>query len=202
MPRLGLFESLVWEPYTNNSSETVPAWGMIVITSAAVVTRSRLRHQCDRPGTTFYRDFAVNGPYAVLAGEKGDCTRTSPCPALYLSGTPALGETWGLKPAQFQLQKDFPGCIIDGIIRGEDTLAQVRLLPITQLIGKTTGAITGGTSSTTSYRIYSGVPFAGSDAGFTTVDAAYSKVNIDSGLWIKITYLNGYPVLEQLECNA
>lgn len=203
MQRQNFLDACRWEPFKNTGSSTIPAFGLVVIKTASVVTRGRGRLQCDQPGTTFYRQFAVNGPTSVSAGKNGVCTRSSPCLCAYDSGTPAIGEGWGLKPSQSTASKGFPGLTIEGIFDSTNKIALVSLeSPITHMIGKTTGAITGGTSSTTSYRIYSGAPFNGSDAGFTTVTAAYSKVDIDSGLWIRITYLNGYPVLEPLECNA
>lgn len=85
-----------------------------------------------------------------------------------------------------------------------------RLVPIAgnaiTLYGKTTGAITGSSSTaTTSYDIYDGPPNSGGDSGVTVPDA-WSFINLDSGIWIKLTWVwvedGGFWLIEPLECNT
>jgi hypothetical protein len=77
------------------------------------------------------------------------------------------------------------------------TLGEIRAL-----LGKTTGAITGGTSTTTAYQIWVGTSGSEANGGWTTVPGAISRVDIDSGKFVKLTFVNNGWIMEPLECNA
>lgn len=163
----------------------------------------------EKPSTTFRRVYLVNGFEPIPDGQKWFIP-WQPLPrfaydASWVSPPPAQGEAGGSKPDSWLLWKNYPAiCTVAGVRDAVNKILQGELHEINTWVGKTTGPITGGTSSTTSYRFYTtaGGLFSGADAGFTTVPSAYSKVDIDSGLFVKITLLGNVALLEPLACNA
>lgn len=193
----------LWWPFRNDYTGTVPSYGVVAITGVVEVTAtSSTIYTGDRPGTTFRQLYGVNSSVEVAEGEYGMLTLTGPCYIAYDSGTPAAGEGWGPKPGQFTLSKGFPGgTIVSGIQDSTNKLLLGTLAPITVLLGKTTGAITGGTASS-AYGIWCGVLDSEADSGFTTVPSSLSRVDIDSGKFVKLTWHNNGWLMEPLECNA
>ena len=195
-----------WEEIKNDSSEACPAHSLMVVTGMEMrgTTHKRPVLIGNKPGTTFYREIVVSGPTVIPPGGYGRCTR-GPGPVLvkYDTGTPANGEGWGAKPGQWTASKGFPeGALVKGIFNESRKLMLATLSPVGTLLGKTTGAgMTAGTAST-NYQIWTGELDAEVNGGFTTVPSALSRVAIDSGLFVKLTWHNNGWLMEALECNA
>lgn len=192
----------------NDSGEAVPPHGVMAVTDSEFVSElDDVVLTINKPSTTFRRLYLPNGREEIPDGEHWKII-LSPRPRFAYDsswGTPAAGEAGGPKPGSWLLWKNYPAiCDVRGIRDATNKILLGTLEPINHAIGKTTGAVTGGTSSTTSYRFYTtaGGVFSGADAGFTTVPAAYSMVDLDSGIWIKITPMGTVCLLEPLECNA
>lgn len=199
-------ENFRWESFRNNSGEVVPAYSIIPITGMEMIggDRKRPRLICGKASTTFYRQWVITGPGAVPIGKPGKCTRgPGPIWAKHGSGTPANGEGWGPAVGSFTLTKGAMGIFTTtGQIRSSDSIALGTLVSVTSLLAKSTSAITGGSGGTTAYKIYTGTLGTEADSGFTTVPTAISRVDIDSGLWCKLTWINNGWIIEPLECNA
>ncbi len=186
----------------NTSGEDCPAYGLLAITGAEIRGVRQILLGT-KPSTTFYREYVVNGPTAIKAGKTGDCYfAAGPQWIKYDTGTPANGEGWGPKPGQWTASKGFPGITVEGVKSASRTLLLGTLSPIDTLLGKTTSAITGGTSTTTAYQIWVGTSGSEANGGWTTVPGVISRVDIDSGKFVKLTFVNNGWIMEPLECNA
>lgn len=200
------FTAVQWFPFLNDSGETVPSRGIVKIV-ADIQTHEvgdeivNVVYKGDKPDTTFAKKYGICWPFPVEDGEVGFLTFDGPQWMPYDSGTPAIGEGWGPKPGQWTLSKGFPGAIVDGIIDSTDKLLLGTLSPITALLGKTTGAITGGTSTTTAYRIWTGTSGSEADGGWTTVPGAITRVDIGTTKFVKLTWVNNGWIMEPLECG-
>ena len=193
-----------WDGIKNDSGETCPAFGILVITGTEMRGNEFKRPVLigNKPSTTFYREFVVNGPTPIPAGGYGRCTRgPGACSVKYDTGTPANGEGWGPKPGQWTASKGFPGITCEGIKDAARYILLGTLAPIGTLLGKTTSAITGGTSTTTAYQIWVGTSGSESNGGWTTVPGAISRVDIGSGKFVKLTFVNNGWIMEPLECG-
>lgn len=198
------FENVRWEHVKNTSGEVCPPFGLLAVTGSEMrgVTDKYPVLLGAKPSTTFYQEYVVNGPTAIPAGGYGRATRGPGAIWIkYDTGTPANGEGWGPKPGQWTASKGFPGAVCEGIQSTSKTRMLGTLAPITVLLGKTTGAITANSAST-SYQIWTGTLGSEANSGFTTVPSALSRVDIDSGKFVKLTWHNNGWLMEPLECNA
>ena len=73
-------DSIQWFPFRNDYSGTVPAKSIMRITGKTSFSSAlgggiddQAILTCDQPNTTFYRQYAVNGPQDGLTGEYGQC---------------------------------------------------------------------------------------------------------------------------------
>jgi hypothetical protein len=198
-----------WHPFINIFSETIPAWGVVTIADDVDAFDSKAvggLYLATQPDTTFGR-YAINGPTEVPTNKSGFLRFSGEALCLYedpgFGFHPALGEGYGPKPGSFALAKGYPSlCVSHGSIKEDARLLQGTLSPITTLLGKTTGAITGGTSTTTAYDIRVGTSGSETDGGWTTVPGAISRVDIDDDKFVKLTWVNNGWIMEPLECNA
>jgi hypothetical protein len=112
--RNGLVPQDGWYPFKNVGSQTVPAFGVMRVTSSTEsVTGDKhsVILKCQRPDTTFSRIYAVNGPEDIAVDGFGLC-RLPPfdnVEVLYdTADSPAFGEGWGPQPSSFKLKKNYP----------------------------------------------------------------------------------------------
>jgi len=94
-------------PFRNETSETIPAYGLIVI--ATSFARGWSITVGGKPGLSTEVTYAANGPMPVLAGEWGRCYCSGIVPLLH-DGAAALsrGDTLGAKPGQWSAAKGYP----------------------------------------------------------------------------------------------
>jgi len=136
-------------PFYNNSTFTVPAYGVVRISNYArgvpSVSRSNIY------GAQY--NHLVNGPYNVDNTLFGNAASSFPAMAAYDSadGTPAFGELWGPRSGTFLLKKNTPGFrVVGGTVSGDgndeyangiDTVAHLVLVrpePFLRFRGTTT----------------------------------------------------------------
>lgn len=179
-------------PFYNGDSITIPPYSIVRVDNT--VTRDDLPIcNVKRPDTTFGMDYLVNGPAEVAAGELGVAQNGPLVKFAYNGSTPTTKTTYGPKPSQFTGELGFPALV--RVIGTVDTTAKwaygLLLSPITTLLGKATGSISGA-SSGTSYRIYGGTAGSESDCGFTTVPTAYNKgaTAIANNDWVWLEFTN------------
>jgi hypothetical protein len=197
----------------NDSGEEVPEHGAMAVVGSSAAHVEELGGivlLVDKPSATFVRRYLPNGDQPIAEGDVAFVEMPEGgwrflYEASSPAWTPATGDSGGPKPGSWKLFENYPAItLVDGVVDATNKILIGSLREIGSAIGKTTGAVTGGTSATTAYRFYTTVGgiFSGADAGFTTVPDGYSKVDIDSGLFIKITPMGDVCLLEPLECNA
>jgi hypothetical protein len=185
-------------PFTNVSGETIPAFAAMAITG--LVHENGIAFlQCDKPGTTFVREYAVNNMFDVPAGLRGTCFRAGDLRVLYDAAAPAAGEGWGPKPGQWSLSRGYPGFSIQGVVDSQHRIAKTFYEPIAQVLVKTTGAVAPG-ATTADYRVYAGTFGSEEDAGFTTVPTARNRTgqSLDADEWAWLAWTGGG---WELRCN-
>jgi hypothetical protein len=185
--------------WKNNSGETCPAYGVFAVTSYSSGVA-----QGSKPGTTFYREYRFNGPTALSNGGTGYYQKLTDVIALYDSGTPAIGETWGPKPSEWKLFKNYPS-IAEVLELTDSTNKYLRCNwhLINEVIGKLDGTLSQGGSQTVS--IWAGT--AGSEAD-TTVNVSSCRdwlmksgaTAIASGKKVQVKWINGIPYVVNAEC--
>jgi len=187
-----------WLPFRNNAGETVPGYSVIGIASSEADNLKSLHLVGAKPSTTFLRTYAITSPVDVASSQYGLATTVGKVEVKYDTGTPAIGETWGPKPAQFTLSKSYSGFRVLGITDTTNKIMLVEPEPVAAYLGKADGAIAVAASGTVD--IWIGT--AGSETNSTVeITGCYNRTTaIASGDWVTVTYLNGQPYVALLTC--
>lgn len=186
----------------NQSGEQIPANGIMAVSGGTWNDTLGLIRTVVKPSVTFRRLHLVNGDQAIPAGEKWFVPLRERYKILYDSAwTPAYGHSGGPKPGEWKLFQNFPATtFVEGVVDATAKILEGSLSRIDDFIGKTTGAVTGPTN-TTSYKIYKGALGSEADAGFTTVDSGRTIEDFANDIFITGTYKrNGVLYLEPFQC--
>jgi hypothetical protein len=146
-------DRLRWLTARNVYAGEIPAFGLVKVSDVdADGTLQVTRPDADG------QDVYVNGPSKMAQSGYGAVTRDWPCYALYTSadGTPANGESWGVKSGDFTLRKGNAGFTIAG---GADTTLKIVLARGGDSSGGFNGTVTictGGTPATQTLTIQNG----------------------------------------------
>lgn len=184
--------------FLNNSSETVPAYGVMGITAGTF--DSDFYFTCGQPDTTFRRFYLINGPIDVEAGKYGWAQKPNQTNKVLFrtaSGTPAAGECWGPKPSQWTLEKNYYGFTILG--GADTTLGQVLCQQhvVNTIIGKTDSSHAKSASGTIS--VYAGT--LGSESDTTINITAYNRfAAVSTTKWVQADWIGGGWNLSAAEC--
>ncbi len=198
-----------WVTYKNATGTTVPPYGVLAPTTSFSVIKDSTAADASivsiiphmgQPSTVFQRRFAVGDAAGTTSGGIGLCTYEGPCMQRYsTSATPAMGDGYGPKPGSFDM---WPGyactTIVDGVVSATNRVMIGSLDPIAVALGKTTGAVTGG-SPTSSYQIYVGGIGGEANSGIAP-PSAISRSSIASGKWVRLTWINNAWEMEALQC--
>lgn len=200
-----------WVPFINDSTAAVPGCALMAVSTGSTRDPELATNylHCTQASTVYRRRHVVNSAETVEPGAGGLCALYGPVEVLYdeTGPTPTFEDGYGPKPGSWKATKGYPSCCM--VLGSADSSGSARamyadLLPITALLGKTTGSITAGSSATTAYKIYhSATPGAPADAGFTTVPSAYYFVGstISSDKWIQLDLINGVWHINPWECG-
>lgn len=186
-----------WRLGRNVSGEDIPPFSCVAVSGGSEVDE-QFRANLSKPSTSFVKCYGFTGSETIPDGEPGGY-RFDPIWAAYDAGTPATEEGWGPKPGQFTLSKGYPGAIVTALKDTTSKIVEVSVcFPLVALLGKTTGSITANSAST-SWQIYAGTLGSETATSFTA-PAAISRINLNSGIWIKCTWVNNGWLMEPLEC--
>jgi hypothetical protein len=191
----------------NDSGETIPAYGIMAVTTGFQVQIGTPLVHVTKPSTTFRRRYLINGATSVSAS--GESFAQMPqgdglYKILYDSGTPAQGDGWGPKPAQWSLSLNFPSTTtVEGIYNAGDTLLLGSLHKINIVIGKLAGSLSQG--STATVNIWAGA--GGSEAVVSSLTLTgrdwlmkSGATAIASGKKVICQWINGIWYITEAEC--
>lgn len=191
-------DTIRWIPFRNDAGAEIPAHAILRPTGV-VLRGTTPTLTVAKPSTTLSGEYFVNGPTKVASGGYGVCTKEATY-ALVGTGTPAFGEGWGPKPAEWGLYRYYPGFRILG--HSADSLIFATSEPIQTLIGKLDGNLSQGSSATVS--IWIGAANSESDSTMDVV--AYDwlmksgATAIASGKKVKLEWINGQWYVTNAEC--
>lgn len=186
-----------WRAFKNDSGETIPKWGLFRVHDVSVVSLDAYARVAKKPDTTFSQLYAVNSSMAVGDGELGLCRLFGDVLVVYDSGTPAFGEGWGPKPAQFTASKFYPAClIVEKVLDSTQKIMLAQLGPIQRGIGKANGSTSNRTSGAIS--IWAGT--FGSEVDITGMDPTAFNLGTDVSTddWVNWDHLDGQMVFMKL----
>ena len=107
-------ENIYKLPFQNGSGETVPAFGVILVSGTVTITGYGPILNAAKPEAGANPAYFINGGQDVANGEIGYCANPSqPVFARFTSGAPANGELWGPDDS-FDIQLDKEGFQIIG----------------------------------------------------------------------------------------
>lgn len=133
--------------FRNTSGEIIPAYGVMRVTGVELKAGLPIITVA-KPSTTFDRLYLVNGSMRV--GSASTCRGVGTWLyeggyALYESGTPAYGESWGPKDGQWSLAKWRYGFTIWGATTGSIGSGTARVIAVqaevNEVYGQTNGAM-------------------------------------------------------------
>jgi hypothetical protein len=144
--------------FRNDSGETIPAYGCMKLTSGDKYSSGPPVpfFVASKPGSTLLTDrFAMNGPRPISSGGFGQCYLSGQVKALYNTGSPAAGDSYGPTPGEWYLTKDYPPIFRVAVISDSTPLhVYGELHPIELLRGElkdampTSGSVAAGQTAT------------------------------------------------------
>ena len=180
---------MVWHEFRNESTETIPPFGVLRVTGLVVPEPGRVVLLVDRPDSFGCQERGMlNGVVPVASGHYGVCTRTGPAAGLYEAddGVPVVGERWGPRPGGWRLRRHTGGCVIWGVTNASAGLALVQPQPMQSLLGKTDGVHGKFTRGVVS--IWSGPLGAEIDTGHD-LPLVYNRYGeVPAGKWVRCVW--------------
>ncbi len=185
-----------WLRGYNAAGETIPAYSVVAIRAGSTIDNGYRAH-LEKPSTTFCRDYGITVSQDLSAGKRGGYSVEAGL-VKYDTGTPATGETWGPKPGQFTVSKNYPGFRCLGVIDSTNKIMlAVREEPPFYL-AKADAAISKGSSGTAS--LYVGASGSETDSTINITNCRAKWGAIATGKWCGVSFVNGVPYITQLEC--
>ena len=179
--------------FYNQSSSTIPPYGVMAIVDAAKLPNGQPVLKCDQPGASgdTGNAYAVNLGRPVATQTMGQCITAGWCLVACDTGTPANGDRWGPKAGQWTATKGgTPGVFTIAGIYSEANSIAIAVLSARQLVrfftGMTTAAVAASDASFTVSGLAAvdggGLPAADSGSNWTVRnDGAGDGYKIDSG---------------------
>jgi hypothetical protein len=189
----------------NGASEEIPPGAVMAISSVqdrdgqAVVT-------VIKPTSTFARQYLVNSPIAIANNSSAEGYAgflEDGGYVYYNSGSPAMGEEWGVTSGQWYLTQNRPGFVVTN----ETTSFNSKNLVWAKghLTTQVLGVLASGTlavNNSGSFNIYGGTP--GSEASIGLTQSAYYKTGPDTlttSDFVVIGWLHGKAYASPFVCS-
>ena len=197
-----------WIPFTNGSTETMPANGIGAI-AAGFTYESEIANHClslTKPSTTWTTLYAVNSGLDIAPGDGGVCCLWGPCEIIYASSdSPTVGAYCGPKPGQWTVTNNYPATsqVLGVVSASTPAVLYGTLGPIDGFIGKLAGSLSQGSNAAVT--IWAG---AGNSEAATSFDNVTcfdwlmksGATAIASGKKVVVKYINGIPYVIDAEC--
>lgn len=115
------------EAFYNDSGEDILPYSIAVYDASHVRDSTYATIKVKKPSTTFKRQFLITPGRTIAAGAAGFFAVQNHYLVRYDSGTPAIGEGWGVRPGQWTASRGFPGMTVVGIVDATNKIALVSL---------------------------------------------------------------------------
>jgi hypothetical protein len=187
-----------WLPGYNNAGETIPAYSCVFI--GAKTAKNGVEHNAlTKPSTTFTNVFGLT---VGVDSESGDQVgyHVETGFAAYDTGTPAVGETWGPKPSQFTLSKNYPGFRCLGIVDATAKIMLAERIDAQHLIGKRASNVSKGSDGEFTIWLKTGSSFTTWEASTFTLTAQALGAAYTANKYAKLELIAGAWVAGQFEC--
>ncbi len=190
--------------FYNAASTAAPPFALMAVIGIQTLDSGEVVPMVDKPSTTFYRQYLVNGAAEVASETVGIYQDTEMVRVAYDSGTPAVGEGWGPKAAQWTATKNYPAtCLVAGIYDSDAKIMLARVCTIDRIIGELAEALAPGGTAT--------VHVCGGTGGSETVIASLTVTARDwlmksgataiaSGKKVIVEWINGIAYITEAEC--
>lgn len=191
--------------FRNDSGETIPAGGIMRKTGTELVDGA-LTYVMNKPTTVLDNPYSwfVNLGRDIPDDDHGWCSTFEDEPGLayYLSGTITVGDWWGPKPSQWNLERYYLGFRIDG--NADNGLVVVKQHAITELFGTLDGSLSQGSSATMSVYTHDGSSWVDTTANITVYDRLLKSgaAAVQSGKWVVAQFYSGRWWATSAECNT
>ncbi len=191
-----------WLPFKNNAGTDCPPFSCVQITGTTQLANTSVPmyvYTGDKPSTTFCRIYGVSHSITTKAGKFGFLTFDSGVRVAYDSGTPAFGEGWGPKAAQWTLSKNYPEtALVIGIADSTNKYLYSDWHAINAVIGKFGSDVAKGSSGT--FTVWTGA--GGSEAASSvTISNVYSPMGaVTASKFSTVHWVNGVPYVWTTEC--
>ncbi len=183
-----------WYRAYNASGETIPAYSCVDVQTGSIL--DEIYHaNAAKPSTTFSRSHALTGGGSPASTERlGICFEEGACK--YDTGTPAVGETWGPKPSQWTLSKNYPGFRCVGILDSTNKIALWEREEINRLLVKCPSSGLAAYNGSTSFDVYVGPESSPVDS---TIDLSclVTGADIFRSKYAEAVFRNGAWIVEQ-----
>jgi len=192
-PSVASGNSQNWIRCKNDSGETIPAYSVVGVTTGATLDGSYHLY-AKKPSTTFYESYGFTCSVASTSSDKvGVIFETGL--VKYDTGTPTVGQGYGVKPGQFTVSLNYPGSwVCLGIVDSTLKIMRARYSPITSLIGKASGSITaraGTTPGTGTMDIWANVANVLTNTTLTATCKNLSATAVAASAYIQAKFIGG-----------
>ena len=180
---------MAWHEFRNESTETIPPFGVLRVTGVVVPEPGRVVLLANRPDTFGCQDRGLlNGAVPVASGGYGVGTRAGLAAGLYeaADGIPTVGERWGPRPGGWRLRRHTGGFVVWGVTNPAANLVLVHPQPMLSLVGKTDGLHAKWTRATVS--IWSGPLGAEVDTQYDLTLVYNRYGDVPAGKWVRCVW--------------
>jgi hypothetical protein len=178
----------------NGAGEEIPPCAVMAISSVADVD-GRAVVTVIKPTATFARQYLVNSPIAISNNSSAEGYASfleDGGYVYYNSGTPAMGEEWGVTSGQWYLTQNRPGFVVtnETTTFNSKNLVWAKGYLVQQVLGKPNASHAVDASGT--INIYGGTPGSEASTGLTV--SAFYKTGPDAlatSDWVTVGWLHG-----------
>lgn len=196
-----------WVPFINASSATIPERAIMAVIGSTFDDQTNTQFlKVNKPSTTFYRQYAVNGALESTAEGSGLCAVSGPVQVLYdSSSSPAIGDGYGPKPGSWAVFKGYPQTTtILGTVDTTTGIAHAVMGgPISSLVGKTDAsiaAIATNAPGSGAVSIYALVSSTLTDTNQNVTAYNMTATAVSSGVYVQLKYIDGVPWVDVESC--
>ena len=197
--------------FRNDSGETIPVGGIMRRTGAEVHVDGYIVQVMNKPSTTasataYNPPWYVNLGRAIADDDYGWCSTFEDEAGLayYLSGTIVIGDSWGPRGGQWNLERYYPGFKIegnqaDGLVYVRQTVPQIILAKADSSGVSARSGTTVGSDTGVVIQYMNGTTIGATNFTVTAYNLSASAVAADA--YLQLTYIAGQWFVDYEDCG-